>query len=617
MKKSILLTGIAALALLFSCNKSELVDDGPKVTEDMTVAYATVRISMANSTGTRATFDGFEYGTEAENAVSSLLLVFYDANGNVVGQSIDDPFSWTEDATHNPGNDNNVNVADKYTKTVAISLIEGASLPSSVVAYINPTAQDIKDFVTDLASAKELTRPAKTTGTVPGYVPATIEAGAFAMNNSCYGDYSIATAIPQGAIYKKGGTPGEPIDIYVERVVAKIELAAPANGNGVTINDYTVYDGLTSEKMTLTYELEGWASQAKSQNTNVLKKMPATTVDWMNPANLYRTYWAASYGYDMNNAQFPVTGADNFNAEDYLLEYVAYEGTNDGTYAENKFEGVSYVLENTYENSRLVVLNGENEPTQQEGTNPWAAVTSIILKGSYTASANADAAGFYLRNGYIYDPAEEKQVPAYYYYAKKNEAELIQTMISGIHSFATAADGTIDPTVLELVYVPMRPTILGDEVESAANLRFVQIKEDADVTIYIPNPDFGKEGAETAEQQWIEATEYDADADLQKFGGFVKYYDANKAFFYVPLQHYYTGTLTSQYLPLDEIQTGTYGVVRNHLYRLTVNSISGLGIGIGDPTDIPLPDPQEDQEFEIQAKLNVLEWHVVGQIVDL
>ena len=58
-----------------------------------------------------------------------------------------------------------------------------------------------------------------------------------------------------------------------------------------------------------------------------------------------------------------------------------------------------------------------------------------------------------------------------------------------------------------------------------------------------------------------------------------------------------------------------YGVVRNHVYKLSVNKIAGLGTpyvpGIGgDGGDPVVPD---EIEYELQAKINILKWKVVEQ----
>ena len=111
--------------------------------------------------------------------------------------------------------------------------------------------------------------------------------------------------------------------------------------------------------------------------------------------------------------------------------------------------------------------------------------------------------------------------------------------------------------------------------------------------------------------------------------GTVMMYNGQKAYFYIPIKHFTANMATEDQTSacpviketneVWNIKTGNFGVVRNHVYDLTVNSITGLGIGVGNnPDNVPeLPDPTPVQNYYINAKLNVLQWHVMGQSVDL
>lgn len=81
---------------------------------------------------------------------------------------------------------------------------------------------------------------------------------------------------------------------------------------------------------------------------------------------------------------------------------------------------------------------------------------------------------------------------------------------------------------------------------------------------------------------------------------------------------------------IDNKGIPVYGVVRNHSYRVNVNSITGLGTpgGYDDPKDPenPTPDPGDhddpenpDPEVEsfVAAKVEVLNWHIIENDVDV
>lgn len=71
-------------------------------------------------------------------------------------------------------------------------------------------------------------------------------------------------------------------------------------------------------------------------------------------------------------------------------------------------------------------------------------------------------------------------------------------------------------------------------------------------------------------------------------------------------------------------KVGQYGVVRNHVYQITINGISGFGTPVYDPTpddssddeDIDPETPTDDASY-LAAKVNILAWRVVSKDVTL
>ena len=77
------------------------------------------------------------------------------------------------------------------------------------------------------------------------------------------------------------------------------------------------------------------------------------------------------------------------------------------------------------------------------------------------------------------------------------------------------------------------------------------------------------------------------------------------AYFYVPIKHNVAG---------QDLE----GVVRNHFYQLSVNSISGLGTPVYNPSEkIEFFDKPTDEEYYIAAKIQILKWNMVSQDVAL
>jgi hypothetical protein len=82
--------------------------------------------------------------------------------------------------------------------------------------------------------------------------------------------------------------------------------------------------------------------------------------------------------------------------------------------------------------------------------------------------------------------------------------------------------------------------------------------------------------------------------------------------------YYFTSILHSP-KPADDKGALTPAIIRNHWYQLSINSITGLGTPVFDPTDPVDPTRPDDteQEWYLDAQINVLAWRIVTQSVDL
>lgn len=598
-----------AMGALVGCSKD---DDGTaKVTPDMTTAYANINIVMPNHAGTRADLDDgtnngytdsddFEYGTAAENAIKSMLLIFYDAQGNVVGNSTDIELA---NKQQNTGS-----VATMYKNSVKITLIEGANMPASVMAYVNPantTSQNdrldrIKTLYRDVYKNAE---------------------GGFLMNNSGYyegGNYKLASDINSDCIFASKeaadkATANQTITIYVERVAAKVKLAFNTTKPGA-INDVDVYDNQGNQNYKLTFVPENWAVTATAKHTMLLKNLNPTTADMATTIGDYqswvlgtnRTYWARSYGYGVDGLQedkckaanFPVVGTDSNT--DYLLSYVTNSNAN-GEYknitATLTDDNVFYIMENTMRGSRL---------TTADYLNPYACVTSAIVKGHYTVTGDDNAEkfdnGFYIRSYSKVNGDKTEIVNAIY-----TEDELITAMLAGqnIIKLADGVTGDIK-TKIGLGHDNEVKDATGDKkIKNPANRVALKVTD-------MTNLLFNDNGT------WEAVTDGNISEVNEKlfiYAGQAKHYNNREAFFYVPIRHN-NATGTDNKIPEKDVPTGNYGIVRNHSYQITINSIRGLAIGIHANEKL-LPDPNSVQDYYINASMKVLAWHVMGQSVDL
>lgn len=136
-----------------------------------------------------------------------------------------------------------------------------------------------------------------------------------------------------------------------------------------------------------------------------------------------------------------------------------------------------------------------------------------------------------------------------------------------------------------------------------------------------------------------------ANEELMKQLGYAQHYWQAYAFFYAPIPHYagkydpyypdgYTGlfiydteekdgeliykrnTTTGNYIVKHN--TGDFGVVRNHIYNITITGIGSLGYGIPGEEIIPLPEPRPDHKiYQFDLELKVLPWNQFKYTFDI
>jgi hypothetical protein len=95
-----------------------------------------------------------------------------------------------------------------------------------------------------------------------------------------------------------------------------------------------------------------------------------------------------------------------------------------------------------------------------------------------------------------------------------------------------------------------------------------------------------------------------AKADIEQFTADVR--KEGKVYYYIPINH--LGKVGS---------VAECGIVRNHWYKVTLNSITGLGTPVYDKDKTIDPTTPKDENTYLAARVNVLQWRVVSQKVDL
>ena len=115
-------------------------------------------------------------------------------------------------------------------------------------------------------------------------------------------------------------------------------------------------------------------------------------------------------------------------------------------------------------------------------------------------------------------------------------------------------------------------------------------------------------------KEWTSSKKDFINKALAEECGYVERFENGKCYFIVPIRNN-----TAAANP-DEV-TGSYGLVRNHHYMITVNSIEGLGSGLVDSDGfVPLKysySGQSSTQYKVSANVSVNEWQNVNQTVDI
>lgn len=633
MKKSYLFGAMASGLLLTACSSdAPLGPDDNGVAENDQTLY--VRMTIHGSDMTRAAGDDgtpvegtdFEAGTTDESKVNNAYFVFYDANGNVVGDIVNVSLG-----TGTDGNSGTVETV--YKSTVAVSVPKSQAKPTQVICYINPLSP--ASLKSDLNTVQTVTRAEVQS------------ANGFPMSNSVY--YATNTsAEPEIAVSVKGklydtledaeAEGSEAVDIYVERYASKLKFTAAEAAAYKTHTAVVTTTGTSTETpVTLNFVADHWALNAEATSTYVVKSFRAPSEtgqmlgtnytyselntaiggNWTwNAPNYHRSYWAVSPAYFTN--KYPVV-ADDLDEATWAgqQKYYTLKELNDGAGFDGNDAAAKYFRETTVGTRAL------------KSENPRAAMPAVILVGHYTVSVNGGAAS--QQSFYTYLRGSDNKPLVYFEADPTTGASTVAGGESMLNRFFNAvtilfkknADGTysrLDPSNnADNATLRQYLEIADPQVEDmAARMRTLQFKEDANPTsIYIASGN-GYQAIGNGEGQVSIA---EANSMLLQQVGTCAYYLNGSAYFNIPVLHYgwyrtanaanqaagATGNITWK-----NVSVGDFGMVRNHSYSINVSKITGLGTGIAGEND-PIIPPADTQDQYVSYKVNILKWAVVPQ----
>lgn len=585
MKKFTMFSSVLASALMLvvaSCSSEDVAgvdaQNGKGTTSFLAVNIENVGSAPASRSYNKG--DGtYEDGTEAESKINNVRFYFFNGDGTpyllLNNDSEKQPVNYLEHTLEKVGNDHD-HTAEIKTKAVLVLKGETKAVPASVIAVINPEVLDNTTLKSGTMTLSEL----RTSATGSKFYDKT---NGFVMSNSVYesaGQDVCSTPVANSVFATAEDATKNPVDIYVERVNAKVnakidanypadktEKAWTKNEDGkyqieVGSIDVTTYEeNANATPTTNTYPVyavvQGWqladangkAELCKQINTSwypgVLGISPWTTSDY------HRCFWSTSVpittGAEANRPVNPTfNGITQSLSEVFSAEPV-------------------YTLPNTPDK---VVTN----PTTSVNTLTKLIVAAKLVYKDANESYKTAQVCQYRGLTYLGEDAVKKQIVGGFKQYLKNTA--------------TGGYQSIEASDITFKTVPGSSVVKDYEVVAtlASNVGELYVKDG---------------------ETYKTVSKDDVNAALAKEEAQVRSTDG-ATYYYTPIKH--LG---------DAGKLGEYGIVRKHSYQVTIQNIKGFGTPVYNPDQKIDPMIPSDENTYLAASIKVLSWRVVSSNVDL
>lgn len=562
------LFGLAVIAAMTaSCSSNnDLVNGGNGSSEvENGTAYASFKINLPTTSGTRAVPDGtpdFNEGTAAEYEVKNGTILIFDANTDQFVTS-------AELGTMNPWTD----VKNDGVTTAAIATVKlsGVSVKGNYKALVLLN----NDFdVTTTTKKVKVKLPTASTDTYANWSKDVSKVNAV--------DYAKTDGIFMANAPMYNGTTKEPttlVDIkgvyasqeeaqakpattiYVERGLAKVTMKDFETG-GYTIDGGT-YDGAT-------VKIEKWQLDVTNNST-----YPVHQIGGLSSATTgFADIWKTDRFYDETSTAFNRVywGVDpNYNDAQY--QTLANCKTAFKMITKDDVNGVTanpqYCFENTFDLDNM-----------KQGQ-----TTRVVFKAVFTPKAFTSSYMTFYKIGNNTDIWSQENL--------EKQIKTVALNVMGITTTEEQAKYDVDLSK-------------GTNISGKAGQHLI---EAANITY----------SGEAASSQ---VTDDNVDKINKKLGlsaetGISTYLNG-EAYYIARIKHF--NELTSwtpgtAYGSKNKEFLGRYGVLRNNWYELSVNKVSGLGYPDVPEVKPTLPDDENDQYISVSVK--ILSWAKRSQKIDL
>mgnify|MGYP004626809479 FL=1 len=571
MRKVKNLFGMAVMATAFvACSSSDdLTPNGNDNAVKPGEAYASFRINLPTTSGTRADAEGtptFENGDKNEYAVkdAALLLFQKNASGDFVFKEVVDLGNmepWTSSSTS--GITTTAKLTAKITKAevgenkgyYALIVLNNNSETAAKITY--PTeGQTYAAWSQDEANA------------TANYLK--YDNGFFMANAPKFVAGAPETLVEIKNIYasKQQAENSTATTVYVERGLAKVSLASGSADKHVDIAD----GNYAGDKV----DIEGWTLDVTNTKTY--------------PVHVTEGLWADTWKTTVTPAATNGATMDRFH-DTKLTE----------------FPRVYWGLDPNYSTGFASVADCEGEFT-------------MATKGNFKTGEDAKKAQYCLENTFDIDHMVQGQTTRVLFSAKYTPANFADgetfykfgnspklwhaaDVVAQIKAKAQEVLGEADA---DKVTVTLAAT---DNDMTKSGVRLVEAANITYGTTALKPEQVDKINAKLG---FKKATSTDAAVGLSTYESGVSYYVARVKHFngltpWTPGDKTYDGN-NANWL-------GRYGVLRNNWYELSVSSVSGPGYPDVPKVNPTVPDDENDQYINVEVK--ILSWAMRHQSIDL
>ena len=578
MKKIYGFAALCAAMTLASCsneNEPNVTPSGSK----METQTAYIAVSLATpATGTRANDGTLEYdgGEDYESDATSAVFAYFNANGEFIGVTDEIPLDGWKDYTGSES-------IEKYTSTLVKVEQPTSQVATEKIHYVLAVVNCPSDLKTyfDGEVAKETGRENMETmrKKIGAYTATTTgegvaKKGVFVMTNSAYGTGATPTYVTECSD-KVYNNPGDAQNnpsavIYVERVLARVDANFPENS--VLTNTATPAIGNIAEDGTyssteqeINIKVTGFEVANMADNSHLVK-------DLTNNASYKVANWFTAGEHRSHWATMPSTMTwSNQSYNEIAVENFAAQGTMAPLYIQENVDA---------DNASSILITAQL--CDKQG-NELKDLYRLTGNGKYYTedAAKVAAQGYLQADGYRISKE-----------AGKYESVPVEDIVF-VDNKNKGWDGHVEITLGagEKLYQVVGTTY------SEMNVAEVNAEFKAGSIASINNAlssEIGEDGKPVV-------------TDTYRYG--VRKWSGGKCYYYVNIAG-----------AVDNNGDLVAGVVRNHIYRLNLKSVAGLGIPVFDPTEDIIPndppkiDPKDD--WYLNAQINILQWGVYTQDVN-